>query len=171
MLADCHVHPGAGPNWDAATLDALAGADLIVTLGDMGESRGLDPLAAIAPVIGVHGADDEDDPRTAPAARKLRLGGVLVGCVFDPKRVALADRSDPFTPSVTWPARAADVFGEPIQMLLYASTHRPHIAEIEGVRVVNPGSALLPADGSKPSIAILKIEDGKLTARIVEIAR
>jgi predicted phosphodiesterase len=56
-------------------------------------------------------------------------------------------------------------------MLLYASTHRPHIAEIEGVRVVNPGSALLPADGSKPSIAILKIEDGKLTARIVEIAR
>ena len=35
VLADCHIHPGGGPAFPPELFDALEGADLIVTLGDI----------------------------------------------------------------------------------------------------------------------------------------
>src|SRR5579871_4025915 len=64
VLADCHIHPGGGPAFPPALFAAIEGADLIVTLGDMGEAAGLDQLSEMAPVIGCRGQDDSDDPRT-----------------------------------------------------------------------------------------------------------
>ncbi len=95
VLGDCHIHPAKGVDWPLAALDAFEGADLFVTLGDMGERAGLDTLARLAPVIGVHGRDDEDDPRTAAKLRVLEAGGLRIGCVFDPVRGRrrLADRA------------------------------------------------------------------------------
>jgi hypothetical protein len=39
VLGDCHIHPAKGVDWPLLALDAFKGADLFVTLGDMGESR------------------------------------------------------------------------------------------------------------------------------------
>src|SRR5215467_5287848 len=66
VLADCHIHPGGGPAFPPALFEILDAEDpdLIVTLGDMGEPAGLDELSEFAPVIGVRGQDDSDDPRT-----------------------------------------------------------------------------------------------------------
>src|SRR5512146_1161934 len=125
VLADCHIHPGGGPDWTTAALDALRGCDLILTVGDMGEAAGLDRLAQIAPVVGVAGADDEPDPRTAGRLRRLSISGVTVGCVFDPKDAGLAVSADPFQPIGEWPAALERAFGGPVDVLLYASTHRP----------------------------------------------
>ena len=47
VLADCHIHPGGGPEFPPGVLEALAGVDLIVTLGDMGEAAALAPSQAL----------------------------------------------------------------------------------------------------------------------------
>lgn len=170
ILGDCHIHPGKGLDWPLAVLRAVTGADLIVTLGDMGETNGLDRLAAIAPVIGVRGRDDAEDARTAAALRVLQCGELRIGCVFDPTDHGLASHADPFTPLPGWTATASALFGGPIQVLLHASTHRANVAELDGILIVNPGSAVLPADGAAASFALLKVGDGKAEAEIIPIA-
>jgi hypothetical protein len=47
ILGDCHIHPGKGLDWPAAVLRAVSKTELIVTLGDMGETDGLDRLASL----------------------------------------------------------------------------------------------------------------------------
>src|SRR5258708_40068160 len=100
VLGDCHIHPAKGIDWPLLALDAFKGADLFVTLGDMGERAGLDALARLAPVIGVHGRDDEDDPRPAPTLRGLEAGRRRVGCALDPlgARAALHAASPAWVP-------------------------------------------------------------------------
>jgi hypothetical protein len=91
----------------------------------MGEAAGLDQLAEVAPVIGVRGQDDSDDPRTDSELLVLAGDDVTVGCVFDAVGAGLATSNDPFTPAADFAAAAERVFGRPIDVLLVASTHRP----------------------------------------------
>jgi predicted phosphodiesterase len=161
VLADCHIHPGGGPAFPDSLFDALQGADLIVTLGDMGEAAGLDQLAEIAPVIGVRGQDDSDDPRTDQTALVLRGRGMDIGCIFDAVGAGLATTSDPFAPSAAFNAVAKQVFGVPVQMLLFASTHRAGAGQFgDSGMALNPGSAVLPAEGERPSMLRLLVSDG-----------
>ncbi|MFL5295917.1 MAG: metallophosphoesterase family protein [Phenylobacterium sp.] len=160
ILADCHIHPGGGPAFPAGLFEALEGADLIVTLGDMGEAAALDQLSAIAPVIGVRGQDDSDDPRTDSPLLVLAGDDVTVGCVFDAIAAGLATSSDPFRPVADFAAASARVFGRPIDILLFASTHKPEIAAAAGCQVLNPGSAVLPGEGARATFGTLTIEDG-----------
>src|SRR3954469_127099 len=91
VIADCHIHPGGGPEFPPAVLAALEDVHLIVVLGDMGESAGLDQLEAIATVVGVRGQDDaEDDPRTVDGALVLKVGRHTFGCIFDATAAGLA---------------------------------------------------------------------------------
>jgi putative phosphoesterase len=170
VLADCHIHPGGGPDWTDAVLKALEGADLIVTLGDMGAAAGLDRLARVAPVLGVTGADDEPDPRTDGALRRLEIGGLSLGCVFDAQAAGLAQSNDPFTPAKDWAEALARAFGAPIDALLYASTHRPAATAIAGCWAINPGSALLPAEGAAASFARLSFDGGRLACELVTLS-
>lgn len=172
VLADCHIHPGGGPDWSPQILAALDGVDLILTLGDMGESAGLDRLARIAPVLGVRGRDDADDERAAELIRLVEVGGLALGCVFDPVGAGLATAADPFAPAEDWRELIEALFDRPIDALLYASTHKPAIAEADGVLTVNPGSATLPdgmEDGAPGTFARLDLGGGGVEAEIVRI--
>src|SRR4030095_611989 len=122
ILADCHIHPGGGPVFPPAVLAALADSHLIVTLGDMGESSALDQLEAIAPLVGVHGEEDDVAPRTAEPALLLKAGRFRIGCVFDATAAGLATSSDPFVPAPDIEAVCERLFGTPIDLLLYAAT-------------------------------------------------
>lgn len=173
VLADCHIHPGGGPDFSPATLRAIGEADLIVTLGDMGDAAGLDRLAAIAPVVGVRGRDDAEDPRTAAVVRVVQVGAFVLGCVFDPVEAGLATDAEPFAAVPDFEARAAALFGEPIDALLFASTHAPEIGSVGDVLLVNPGSATLPAgqeDGVPGAFARLTVDGDELGAGIVLLA-
>jgi putative phosphoesterase len=172
VVADCHIHPGAGIDWPAAALAALAGADLIVTVGDMGEAAGLAALAAIAPVVGVKGDDDEDDPRTAPVARVIEAGGLRIGAVFDPTHSGLATTKAPLVAVDDGGAARERLFGGPVQVVLYASTHDAEIHPFEGTLWVNPGSITLPnrkEAGEPGTFAWLTLEGGQAKARIVRL--
>jgi putative phosphoesterase len=167
VLADCHIHPAQGVNWPRAALVGFEGADLFVTLGDMGECSGLDALGRLAPVIGVKGRDDEDDPRTSLQLRLLQAENVRIGCVFDPVEAGVALQVDPF---VCAPAdQLARLLGEVPDALLWASTHRSALERIDGRLFVNPGSATLPAQGASASFAKLTLSDDGMEAEIVAL--
>jgi len=169
VLADCHIHPAGGVDWPPAALEALRGVDLIVTLGDMGERAGLDVLETIAPVVGVRGQDDEDDPRSATASRLVEAGGLRIGCVFDPVAVGLAAAKDPFIIADTAAEAAARLFGGPIDILLCASTHTAAIRQDADGLIVDPGSVTLPSSRAQGAFARLFLEDGKARAEIVRV--
>ncbi len=172
VLADCHIHPGAGIVWPSAAIAALAGADLIVTLGDMGEASGLDALAAVAPVIGVRGEDDGEDARTAPRARVIEAQGVRIGAVFDPMAAGLATYKEPLVAVDDGGAARTRLFGGAVDVILYASTHDPQVHPFEGTLWVNPGSVTLPngKDRGEPgAFAWLALDAGGATARIVRV--
>jgi putative phosphoesterase len=168
VLADCHIHPPKR-SWPEAALAALKGVDLIIAVGDMGESVGLDSLQAIAPIFAVRGGDDQpDDPRRAETARVLAAGGLRIGCVFDPVKHGLAASAVPFERAAGFDAAEARLFGGPVDVLLCASTHVAAKSEVAGRLVVNPGSLTLPGDGEPGgSFALLTLGDGHCEARIV----
>ncbi|HEY0436063.1 MAG TPA: metallophosphoesterase family protein [Phenylobacterium sp.] len=167
VLADCHIHPGGGPAFPTELFDALAGVDLIVTLGDMGESAGLDRLMEIAPVIGVRGQDDAEDPRTGSQLLLLASDELAIGCVFDAVAAGLATSSEPFTPVDDFASAAERVFGRRIDALLHASTHRPETVELDGCLVLNPGSAVLPAEGARRGLLVVAARGRALTSSAV----
>jgi putative phosphoesterase len=172
VLADCHIHPGGGIAWPAAALARLKGVDLIITLGDMGESVGLDALETIAPVVGVKGQDDQDDPRCVPAARLVQAGGLRIGCVFDPVEHGLAAGKAPFVPAKGAAEAEERLFGGPVDVLLTASTHVPAVQDHAGRLIVDPGSVTLPTGretGAPGTFARLTLAGGKALAEIVEV--
>jgi hypothetical protein len=168
VIADCHIHPGGGPQFPPIVLNALQGVDLIVTLGDMGDVAGLDQLDAIAPVVGVRGEDDEEDPRTSAPLLLLTAGELAIGCVFDAKGAGLVQSAEPFTPVADAEAAARRLFGRDVDMLLHAATHRAGSAAFGAhAQALNPGSAVLPAGGAGPTFARVTLEDGVLVPEIV----
>ncbi len=157
VLADCHIHEG-GPQFPEALFPRLQGADLIITLGDMGERRGLDQLQEIAPVMGVRGRDDEADPRTQKLTLALAGEGYRLGCVFDAVEFGLACSVDPFREAPGAGAIGERLFGGPVDILLHAGTHRPDEAKFgrKGSALI-PGSAVLPAEDARPTFLRLKV--------------
>ena len=97
----------------------------------------------------------------------LEADGFTIGCVFDAKAHGLALSSDPFQPAPDFAAAAERLFGRPIDMLLHASTHKPAVDAVGPVAVVNPGSAVLPADGAARAFAAVTGEGGEWSGHIV----
>lgn len=170
VLADCHIHAG-GPQFPPALFPRLQGVDLIVTLGDMGEKAGLDALQEIAPVLGVRGQDDVNDMRTRRDALVLTGGPYRIGCVFDAKAAGLATSNDPFAPADEMDQACGRLFGGPVDILLHAGTHKAEEARFgrSGV-ALNPGSPVLPAEGSQPSFLRLKVADEGCFGQIIWVA-
>jgi putative phosphoesterase len=169
VLADCHIHNG-GSQFPPALFPRLQGADLIVTLGDMGERSGLDLLEEIAPVLGVRGADDEDDIRTRRTVLTLDGDGYRVGCVFDARAAGLAEFVDPFVATAQAPRLCENLFGGAVDVLLHAGTHRPDEARFCTGSALNPGSAVLPAEGSRASFLRLKVTREGFYGQVIWVA-
>ena len=167
VLADCHIHPGGGPEFPPHVLAALADAHLIVVLGDMGEAAGLDQLEAITTVVGVHGEDDADDPRTDAQALVIENGRFRFGCVFDATAAGLAVASDPFAAAADFAATAERLFRGRVDLVLHAGTHRSSSDAVGGVRLLNPGSAILPAERAAPTFGRIEITAGGFDPQIV----
>ena len=170
VLADCHIHQG-GPQFPTALFPRLQGVDLIVTLGDMGECSGLDRLQEIAPVLGVRGHDDVDDIRTRRSVLVLGGDGYRIGCVFDAKTAGLAAASEPFVEAGDPAEVSKRLFGGPVDILLHAGTHRADEARF-GAKgsALNPGSAVVPAEGAKPTFLRLKVTPQGCYGQIIWVA-
>ena len=57
-----------------------------------------------------------------------------------------------------------------IDAVISGHTHRPHVSTEDGVLFLNPGSASEPRYRQSPSVALLQIFNGRLSARLFELS-
>jgi putative phosphoesterase len=176
LVADVHGHREGGPPFPDAALAAFRarGVELIVALGDMGESWVLDRFEDVAPVRATRGADDAAaDARVAPV-RVFQAGGLAIGALFDLSATGIAVTEDARVDPAGKPVADAlrTVFGRPVDVVAFASTHREIVAFAQGVLFVNPGSPNLPAPPATPghgTLAVLDVADGVAGVEIVRL--
>lgn len=150
---------------------ALAGSQLILHAGDVGDSRILDALARIAPVHAVYGNTDHGEvrarlPRSAVVDLRAEDGvppadGSSAGLTSNGPLAYVhhGDRDLDLDPAVAGMA-----------LVVSGHTHRPLLEWRGGVLHLNPGSAgprrfALPATVARVRVA----GDGRLHAEIVEL--
>lgn len=132
--------------------EALAGVDLIVHAGDIDVPTVIEGLEKIAPVQAVrgnmdHGALHERLPDTAV----VEAAGRSLYVLHDLHRLDLDPAAAGFD---------AVVFGH---------SHRPLVEEKNGVLFVNPGSAGPRRFGKPVSVARMTLQNGRLSAKIIEL--
>ena len=137
-------------------LAALAGSEVILHAGDIGDSLVLAELERIAPVFAVRGNVDGGWARLLPERRLLDLGGAAVLLLHDRALVG----PDPFAGAPRGGGQRVIVFGH---------SHQPLARREDGVLWFNPGSAG-PRRFSLPvSAGQLVIEDGRVRPRLLPL--
>lgn len=139
----------------AEALAALDGVELILHAGDVGKQSVLRELEIIAPVRAVYG--NVDDPFLAlPQALDLTLEGLAVHVSHGHE--------------VGSPTPAALVARYPADVIIFGHTHKPLIEHVGSTLVLNPGAAGARRFNLQPSIALLRIVDGRAAAEILTLA-
>ncbi len=135
-----------------SALAALQGADLIVHAGDVGNAVVLEQLETIAPVHAVRGNVDvgalgeglPDDAVVTWRGKHLYIYHILEDLPLDPSAAGF-------------------------HAVVYGHSHKPDIAEKNGVLYFNPGSAG-PRRFSLPiSVGRFTLEGDSLKAQLVEL--
>jgi len=146
VISDTHglVRPEA--------LRALAGAELIIHAGDVGDADVLDALRTVAPVVAVRGNIDRGVWTAALAETAVvERAGRLLYVLHDVHRLDLDPRAAGF------------------DAVIAGHSHQPRIDRRDGVLFLNPGSAgprrfRLPA-----SVARLDVGAGGVEAEILTL--
>lgn len=126
--------------------EALAGVELILHAGDVGGEDVLHELRTIAPTLAVRG--NTDAPASYLETEIVRnIGGVSI-------HVSHGHEVGQVTPERLLARYPEDV-------LVHGHTHKPFLLKWEGRIVVNPGAAGQRRFDLQPSVARLRISDGR----------
>lgn len=146
VISDTHglVRPQA--------VEALAGVDMILHAGDIGNPEVLDTLRDIAPVVAVRGNNDKGEwAASLPNWEVVEIGPVSIYMLHDLKEIDIS-------PVGTF------------QVVVSGHSHKPVVEEKRGVLYVNPGSAGPRRFTLPVSVAHLKIESSKVNAKLIELS-
>lgn len=135
--------------------EKLAGVELILHAGDVGDDGILDELALIAPVHAVYGNTD--------APGRPRLAAEIVREI-DGVRIHVSHGHELGSPTPEKLLRAYDA-----DVLVYGHTHRQLVVRADGRLVVNPGAAGPRRFDLAPAVGILTIAGGRAEVEIVEL--
>ena len=133
---------------------ALAGAELLLHAGDVGEGV-LDELRALAPVRAVYG--NTDGPGTPELEPSLDL-------VLEGVRVHVSHGHELGAPT---PERLVGAYGADV--IVYGHTHRQLLVRVGEQWVVNPGAAGPRRFDLQPSVARLTVRDGTSEIELVPL--
>jgi putative phosphoesterase len=135
-------------------VSALAGVELIIHAGDIGNPQILAELAHIAPVHAVRGNTDRGAWATdLPLNRVVEVGGVLIYVLHELYTLDL----DPAVAGFS-----AVIFGH---------SHYPHLEHKNGVLYLNPGSAGPWRFKLPVSLAILEIQNRSLQPKLIKLLK
>jgi len=134
---------------------AFRGVQHILHAGDVGDPSILDDLSALAPVTAVWGNMDGATVRDVTGdVQEVDIGGIRIAVLHGHQ---VADYA-------ALPGRFPDA-----RVVVHGHTHLPSDRRIDGVLVLNPGSAGPRRPGKPVTVAILDITDREATARHVHL--
>lgn len=132
---------------DPVVLDLFKDVDLILHAGDIGSLAVIETLASVAPVRAVRGNIDEGlETAKLPLVDEFESAGLKLHLVHQLDLRALP---------------AAD-------LVVYGHSHKPHVAEVDGRLLINPGAAGRRGFHRTFTVGFVDIIDLEATARIVE---
>ncbi|MGH7926508.1 MAG: metallophosphoesterase family protein [Candidatus Binatia bacterium] len=132
---------------------ALAGVDLIIHAGDIGKPEILHELKKIAPLAAIKGNNDRGDwARRLPEVRKIKVGQHRFYVIHNVHELEF----DP----------AARKF----RGVISGHSHKPSVAEKEGVLFVNPGSPGPRRFRLPVALGKIWIEGADVRAEIIELS-
>lgn len=131
---------------------ALKGVELILHAGDIEDPYTLEELERIAPVKAVRGNCDGGPLAHLPHSLALELEGVNVYMLH------IVDELD-FNPETAG-----------FQVVIFGHSHQPRVQETRGVLYLNPGSAGPRRFKLPTSVALLRLENGRAEAEIVDLS-
>jgi uncharacterized protein len=131
---------------------ALAGVELIIHAGDIGNPQVLQALAQIAPVHAVRGNTDRADwAADLPHTRIVEVGSALIYVLHELFTLDLDPAAAGF---------AAVIFGH---------SHSPHMERKNGVLYLNPGSAGPKRFSLPVTLARLTLRCKSLHAKLLQL--
>lgn len=133
-------------------IDALRGVEMILHAGDVGNSRVLEALHEVAPVVAVRGNNDKGEwAKELREWEAVEIGAVSIYMLHDLKEIDI-------NPS-----------GEGFRVVISGHSHKPSVEERRGVLYVNPGSAG-PRRFSLPiSVARLRVIGDAVEAQLIKL--
>ncbi len=133
-------------------LEALAGSDLILHAGDVGNEQILEALRRLAPVRAVRGNTDREGwAWHLPGSEALEVEGVSIYLHHGHEALEL----DPAAGGV--------------QVVVSGHTHQPLVERRGGVLYLNPGSAGPKRFKLPVSLARLVVQEGWAEAEVLEL--
>ena len=133
-------------------MEALAGCDVILHAGDIGDPQILQSLVTIAPVFAVRGNCDGGPWADAlPVTEVIEVAGVRFYMIH------ILDHLD------------VDPSAAGVDVVVCGHSHRPGAEEENGVLFLNPGSAGPQRFNLPVTLARLMIRDGTLEAAVISL--
>lgn len=146
VISDTHglLRPAVGK--------AFAGVELILHAGDVGKQEVLEELRKLAPVVAVRGNTDHGGwAQKLPLQEIVEVAETVIYLVHDLNALDLN------------PAAAG------FHVVVSGHSHDPYVVRKNGVLYLNPGSAG-PRRFSLPiSLALLKIDCGRLKVELIDL--
>ena len=134
---------------------ALAGVELILHAGDVGDDDILDELGLIAPVQAVRGNTDPVGNPRMPSEIEMTIDGVSIHVSHGPE--------------VGPPTPAKLLARYPASVIVYGHTHKQLITQADSRWVVNPGAAGQRRFDLMPSVARMIIDSGKVAIELIDL--
>ena len=181
FLADTHSRKADGSDLPQQVLDAFAGVDLIVHLGDVGAKGILERLASVAPLLVPAGDDKGWVPPGSEGVAPVKVieaGDKSVGLTFNitkPDKAVAVDEAQLQFGEKPLAEVMRRRFGRAVDVVTYGGTHRQWQQLHEGVLFFNPGSPTLPSDQQGDddlgSVAVLDLGGAGPTVELVRLRK
>jgi putative phosphoesterase len=178
LISDTHV-PSYSKEPPPQVLKAFEGVDLILHAGDVYIQSCIDWLERIAPVrvtTSVRASMAEAAPRVSPPAT-FEIEGHTIGMIHQLVMVPL--REDPYPGSIAkWyppgesiPKELEEIFGKPVDIVVFGYTHEALVERHQGVLFINPGSTNMVKQTLRlGTVALLELTPQRAEARIIELS-
>jgi uncharacterized protein len=178
VISDTHI-PSAGPEPPAEVARAFAGVDLILHAGHANVASCIEWLERIAPVRSTESWVEGSGESWTRNVRidVLEAAGRTIGMAHELILRSLPDDVLPgsiaryFPADESLPDALAEIFGKPVDVVVFGYTHEAMVERHGDLLLVNPGSPSLVRQQVKlGTVAILDLDGERPEAQIVDLS-
>ena len=177
VISDTHI-PAAGPEPPAEVVTAFTGVDLILHAGHAYVPECIEWLKRLAPVESSESwvvGSGENLTRNG-RVQVLELEGHTIGMAHELILRSLGDDVLPgaiakyYPKDESLPAALEEIFGKPVDIVVFGYTHEAMVEEHDGILLVNPGSPSLVRQQVRLAEALLEVTTQGREAQIIDLA-